>query len=118
MLILLALTFAGTLYQVRLSSSMGSEAAIESFVGAAYVLIPLGGENSLIFSLALSVIFMEPGAEVSALGGVGFGVEMCIRDSPGADAQMVLLHHRCRVAVAFWLCFRQIPCLLYTSFPV
>ncbi|MFQ9833767.1 MAG: cytochrome c biogenesis protein ResB [Akkermansia muciniphila] len=48
MLILLALTFAGTLYQVRLSSSMGSEAAIESFFGAAYVLIPLGGENSLI----------------------------------------------------------------------
>lgn len=33
MLILLALTFAGTLYQVRLSSSMGSEAAIESFSG-------------------------------------------------------------------------------------
>ena len=48
MLILLALTFAGTLYQVRLSSSMGSEAAIESFFGAAYVLRPLGGENSLI----------------------------------------------------------------------
>ena len=48
MLILLVLTFAGTLHQVRLSSAMGSEAAIESFFGAAYVLIPLGGENSLI----------------------------------------------------------------------
>ena len=45
MLILLVLTFAGTLHQVRLSSAMGSEAAIESFFGAAYVLIPLGGEN-------------------------------------------------------------------------
>mgnify|MGYP006993832739 FL=1 len=40
MLILLVLTFAGTLHQVRLSSAMGSEAAIESFFGAAYVLIP------------------------------------------------------------------------------
>ena len=30
MLILLVLTFAGTLHQVRLSSAMGSEAAIES----------------------------------------------------------------------------------------
>lgn len=49
MLILLALTFAGTLHQVRLASSMGSEAAIESFFGAAYVLIPLGGEHSLIY---------------------------------------------------------------------
>ena len=29
---------------------------------------------SLIFSVALSGIFMEPGAEGSALGGVGFGV--------------------------------------------
>jgi len=48
MLILLVLTFAGTLHQVRLSSAMGAEAAIESFFGAAYVLIPLGGENSLI----------------------------------------------------------------------
>lgn len=48
MLILLVLTFAGTLHQVRLSSVMGSEAAIESFFGAPYVLIPLGGENSLI----------------------------------------------------------------------
>lgn len=48
MLILLVLTFAGTLHQVRLSSAMGSEAAIESFFGVAYVLIPLGGENSLI----------------------------------------------------------------------
>lgn len=48
MLILLVLTFAGTLHQVRLSSSMGSEAAIESFFGAPYVLIPLGGEHSLI----------------------------------------------------------------------
>ena len=35
MLILLVLTFAGTLHQVRLSSAMGSEAAIESFFGAA-----------------------------------------------------------------------------------
>ncbi len=33
MLILLVLTFAGTLHQVRLSSAMGSEAAIESFFG-------------------------------------------------------------------------------------
>ena len=48
MLILLVLTFAGTLHQVRLSSSMGPEAAIESFFGAPYVLIPLGGENSLV----------------------------------------------------------------------
>lgn len=48
MLILLVLTFAGTLHQVRLSSSMGPEAAIESFFGAPYVLIPLGGEHSLI----------------------------------------------------------------------
>lgn len=48
MLILLVLTFAGTLHQVRLSSSMGSEAAIESFFGAPYVLIPLGGEHSLV----------------------------------------------------------------------
>lgn len=48
MLILLVLTFAGTLHQVRLSSSMGTEAAIESFFGAPYVLIPLGGEHSLI----------------------------------------------------------------------
>ena len=31
MLILLVLTFAGTLHQVRLSSAMGAEAAIESF---------------------------------------------------------------------------------------
>ena len=30
--------------------------------------------SSLIFSVALSGIFMEPGAEGSALGGVGFGV--------------------------------------------
>lgn len=48
MLILLVLTFAGTLHQVRLSSSMGPSAAIESFFGAPYVLIPLGGEHSLI----------------------------------------------------------------------
>lgn len=48
MLVLLVLTFAGTLHQVRLSSSMGPEAAIESFFGAPYVLIPLGGEHSLI----------------------------------------------------------------------
>lgn len=48
MLILLVLTFAGTLHQVRLSSSMGPEAAIESFFGAPYVLMPLGGENSLV----------------------------------------------------------------------
>lgn len=48
MLILLVLTFAGTLHQVRLSSTMGTEAAIESFFGAPYVLIPLGGEHSLI----------------------------------------------------------------------
>lgn len=48
MLILLVLTFAGTLHQVRLSSSMGTEAAIESFFGAPYVLIPLGGEHSLL----------------------------------------------------------------------
>lgn len=33
MLILLVLTFAGTLHQVRLSSAMGAEAAIESFSG-------------------------------------------------------------------------------------
>ena len=44
MLILLVLTFAGTLHQVRLSSSMGPEAAIESFFGAPYVLMPLGGD--------------------------------------------------------------------------
>lgn len=48
MLILLVLTFAGTLHQVRLAPSLGSEAAIESFFGAPYVLIPLGGEHSLI----------------------------------------------------------------------
>lgn len=48
MLILLVLTFAGTLHQVRLSPSLGSEAAIESFFGAPYVLIPLGGEHSII----------------------------------------------------------------------
>lgn len=45
MLILLVLTFAGTLHQVRLSSSMGPEAAIESFFGAPYVLIPLAGKT-------------------------------------------------------------------------
>lgn len=49
MLILLVLTFAGTLHQVRLASSMGSEAAIESFFGAPYVLIPLGGEHSVVY---------------------------------------------------------------------
>lgn len=48
MLILLVLTFAGTLHQVRLAPSLGSEAAIESFFGAPYVLIPLGGERSLV----------------------------------------------------------------------
>lgn len=31
-------------------------------------------DRSLIFSVVLSGIFMEPGAEGSALGGVGFGV--------------------------------------------
>lgn len=45
MLILLVLTFAGTLHQVRLAPSLGSEAAIESFFGAPYVLIPLAGST-------------------------------------------------------------------------
>lgn len=49
MVILLVLTFAGTLHQVRLAPEMGSEAAIESFFGATHVFIPLGGEHSVIF---------------------------------------------------------------------
>lgn len=48
MFLLLVLTFAGTLHQVRLAPSMGAEAAIESFFGAPYVWIPLGGKFSVI----------------------------------------------------------------------
>ncbi len=48
MLILLALTFAGTLHEVRMAPVMGMDAAIESFFGAPWVLIPLGGDLSVI----------------------------------------------------------------------
>ena len=58
MLILLVLTFAGTLHQVRLSSAMGSEAAIESFFGAAYVL--------RICQPAMMCTRMTPSADLSA----------------------------------------------------
>ncbi len=44
MLILLVLTFAGTLHEVRMAPQVGMEVAIESFFGAPWVLIPLWGE--------------------------------------------------------------------------
>lgn len=62
MLILLILTFAGTLHQVEYASVMGSQAAIDSFFGASYVLIPLGGKQSLIFlplpGMGITCIFL------------------------------------------------------------
>ncbi len=48
MLILLTLTFAGTLHEVRMAPQVGMDAAIESFFGAPWVLIPLWGEQSLL----------------------------------------------------------------------
>ncbi len=48
MLILLVLTFAGTLHEVRLAPVIGMDAAIEAFFGAPWVLIPLGGDLSVI----------------------------------------------------------------------
>ncbi len=48
MSLLLLLTFVGTLYQVEHGPTLGMEGAIDAFFGALYVLIPIGGSNSLI----------------------------------------------------------------------
>lgn len=46
MLILLVLTFAGTMHQVRLAPTLGVDAAIESFLGEWWVFIPLTSTTS------------------------------------------------------------------------
>ncbi len=56
MLILLVLTFAGTIHQVRLAPTLGADAAIESFFGQWWVFIPLTPESS-----ALSLYLPLPG---------------------------------------------------------
>lgn len=56
MLLLLVLTFAGTMHQVRLAPVLGVDAAIESFFGQWWVFIPLTPESS-----GLSLFFPLPG---------------------------------------------------------